>query len=198
MGLALNYSEGQTPIDEDEKEGLKIPTIATKGELDEFEQHNIEEAMLWLHGRNLRREKIISESFNMLLHEKMFGEVWDWAGKYRLTNKNIGVDKWQIQSEVKKLLDDLVFWIDHQSFSEDEIAIRHKHRLVSIHCFSNGNGRHSRLMADIISEKIFGNQVFSWGESKISASGELRRKYLEALRKADQGQYHDLIAFARS
>jgi Fic-DOC domain mobile mystery protein B len=155
MGLDLEYQDGQTPLDEDEKEGLKIATIATRGELDEFEQQNIEQAILWTLKRKFKPEAIFTEDFIRNVHKRMYGDTWAWAGAFRKTNKNIGVDKWQIPTELHRLLADAKYWMENKTFSPDEIAIRFKHRIVSIHCFPNGNGRHSRLMADIIVEKIF-------------------------------------------
>lgn len=196
MGLNLNYQPGQTPIDEDEKTGLKIPTITTHAELNEFEHKNIEQAIQWSLSRKFKPENVISERFVQSLHKRMFGDVWTWAGKYRLTNKNIGVDKWQISTELRKLIDDTLYWINHKTFSDYEITIRFKHRLVSIHCFPNGNGRHSRLMADIIIHDIFDRDFFTWGQSLEKS--ELRSQYLKALRSADLGDYSELIHFARS
>ena len=155
MGLELQYNEGQTPLDEEEKEGLKIKTIFTQGDLDEFEQLNIEKAIEWTIHTNLKAERILTEKFIKDLHKKMYGDVWKWAGQFRLTDKNIGVNWTQIGIELKNLIDDIKYWIENKTFSPEEIAIRFKHRIVSIHCFPNGNGRHSRMMADIIIESIF-------------------------------------------
>lgn len=200
MGLNLDYSPGQTPLDEEESEGLKIPSISTKGELDEFEQKNIEEAVLWTVGTNIKVEKLFSESFIKSLHKRMYGEVWKWAGKFRQSEKNIGIESWKIPTELRVLLEDAKFWIENETYPPDEIAIRFKHRIVSIHCFPNGNGRHSRLMADLIAEKIFDRKTFTWGQSnsKLSNETEARSKYLTALKKADRGDYADLLTFARS
>jgi Fic-DOC domain mobile mystery protein B len=132
------------------------------------------------------------------LHKKMLGDVWKWAGSFRNSNKNLGVDKYLIGTNLRVLLDDCKFWIEHKTFSEDEIAIRFKHRIVSIHCFANGNGRHSRLMADIIAEKIFGRDVFTWGTHNLVPKGIFRTNYLTALRKADKGDYEELLQFARA
>jgi Fic-DOC domain mobile mystery protein B len=143
MGLDLAYQEGQTPLDDDEKEGLRIETIATREELDEFEQMNIEQAVEWTMKRSLKYNAILTEDFVQKLHKRMYGDVWAWAGEFRKTNKNIGVDKWQIGTDLHNLLDDAKYWIENGTFSPDELAIRFKHRIVSIHCFPNGNGRHS-------------------------------------------------------
>lgn len=198
MGLNLKYIEGQTPLDEDEKEGLLIPTITTREELDEFEQKNIEEAILWILKKRLNKEIIFTEKFIRDLHKKMYGYVWKWAGDFRQTNKNIGIDYWKISTELKMLLDDALFWIEQETFSADELAIIFKHRLVSIHCFPNGNGRHSRLMADIIASKIFGLDVFSWGNDNLSNETNAREIYIKEVKLADKGDYSELIKFARS
>ena len=198
MGLELEYLSGQTPIDEDEKEGLLIPTITSRGELDEFEQKNIEEAIQWSLGRNFKPETIFTEDFIKQLHQRMYGEVWAWAGSFRKTNKNIGVDKWQIPVALKSLLDDAISWVENKTLPPAEIAINFKHRLVSIHCFPNGNGRHSRLMADILISKIYKQPEFTWGAASLVKASEERKQYIKALRAADAGNYSLLLSFAKS
>ncbi len=198
MGLDLAYQEGQTPLDDDEKEGLQIETIATREELDEFEQQNIEQAVEWTMKRSLKYSAILTEDFVRKLHKRMYGDVWAWAGEFRKTNKNIGVDKWQIGTDLHNLLDDAKYWIENGTFSPDELAIRFKHRIVSIHCFPNGNGRHSRLMADIIVSKVYNQPVFTWGAANFAKDGEVRAEYLKAVRAADIGDIKHLIKFARA
>jgi Fic-DOC domain mobile mystery protein B len=198
MGLDLTYIGGQTPLDEDEKDGLLIPAIATREELDEFEQQNIEDAIVWLLSRSLKAETILTLQFVRSLHRRMFGNVWAWAGDFRTSNKNFGVDKYQISTELKSLIDDTLYWIKCESFEPDEIAVRFKHRIVSIHCFPNGNGRHSRLIADAIVNEIFQLPVFTWGRANLVIHGDVRRKYIAALQQADGNNYEPLLAFARS
>ena len=198
MGLNLTYNDGQTPLDEEEKEGLLIKSIATRGELDEFEQKNIEDAIQWSLTRKFKKEQILTENFIQDLHKRMYSNVWKWAGEYRKTNKNIGVDKLDILVALRSLIDDASYWLEHNVYKPEEFAIRFKHRLVSIHCFPNGNGRHSRMIADIIVEKIFQQPVFSWGSKNLSDEKESRGKYLLALRKADKGDFSLLLKFARS
>lgn len=196
MGINFNYNEGQTPLDENEKEGLKIKSITTQQELDEFEQLNIEKALEWTISANLKTEKILSEKFIKDLHKKMYGDVWMWAGEFRKTNKNIGIKWTQVAVELKYLIDDAKYWIENQTYSQDEIAIRFKHRIVAIHCFPNGNGRHSRMMADIIIEFVFGKEVFSWQKSNMIKADETRKSYISALKEADNGNIKPLIKFA--
>ncbi|HLT87828.1 MAG TPA: mobile mystery protein B [Sphingobacterium sp.] len=198
MGLDLEYIDGQTPIDEDEKEGLLIETIATKEELDEFEQQNIEESIQWIFGKKFNAKDVFTKKFICNLHKRMYGNVWAWAGDFRMTNKNIGIDKYQIPVALKVLCDDALFWVENNTFPPAEIAIRFKHRIVSIHCFPNGNGRHSRLMGDIIIEKLFGEKSFSWGADNLTKAGDARRAYLHAVKAADRGDYLPLLVFARS
>lgn len=198
MGLALEYLDGQTPLDEEEKEGLLIPTIATRGELDEFEQQNIEQAVQWTLGRSFKPDTVFTRDFVCIVHKRMYADVWAWAGEFRKTNKNIGVDKWQIPTELRYLLDDVRFWHVNNTYPPDEIAVRFKHRIVSIHCFANGNGRHSRLMADIIIEKIYKLPVFTWGAANLSSEGDARAAYLRAVKAADKGDCSLLLEFARS
>jgi Fic-DOC domain mobile mystery protein B len=198
MGLEMEYDEGQTPLDEDEKEGLKIKSITTKGELDEFEQLNIEKAVEWTIHSNLNDTKILTETFVKDLHKRMYGDVWKWAGQFRMSEKNIGIEWTRIGLELKKLLDDTKYWIENKTYSPDEIAIRFKHRIVSIHCFPNGNGRHSRMMADIIIDSIFDEKIFTWHQSNMIKADKTRKQYINTLREADKGNIQPLIDFAKN
>lgn len=197
MGLDLDYTDGQTPLDEDEKEGLLIPTITTRGELDEFEQLGVEKANEWLLVRKLSIDKILTEVFVKDLHKRMFTDIRRWAGEFRRTEKNIGVDPATIPIELRNLIDDCKYWIENKVFDEEEIAVRLSHRMVWIHPFANGNGRHSRLIADVLVNKGFGKPYFTWGSVNLTKEGEARDKYLGALRLADQQDYKPLIEFAR-
>lgn len=198
MGLDLHHKHGQTPLDEGEITGLKIPSISTRHELDEFEQKNIEEAVQWTLQRNFTVDQVLTEVFLCKVHALMFSHVWNWAGAFRRTNKNLGVDYWRIATDLRQLLDDALFWYEQGTYPADESAVRFKHRLVSIHCFPNGNGRHSRLMADIVVSKMYQKPVFSWGSTTLTSQGEARVSYLQSLKAADQGDYQPLLTFARS
>lgn len=198
MGLTIEYIEGQTPLDEDEKDGLRIPSITTREELDEFEQLNIEKAIQWTFGKKISVEQLFSEKFIKDLHKRMYGEVWKWAGTFRTSEKNIGIKSYLIAIELKQLLDDAIFWKENSAYNPEELAIRFKHRLVSIHCFVNGNGRHSRLMADLIMEKLYDSNFFSWGSANLVKATETRSNYIQSVRKADNNDIEPLIAFAKS
>jgi Fic-DOC domain mobile mystery protein B len=198
MGLDFKYQDGQTPLDEDEKEGLKIKSITTQKELDEFEQLNIEKAIEWTIHANLKPEKILTEKFIKDFHKKMYSDVWKWAGEFRKAEKNIGISWTQIGIELKKLLEDTKYWVENETYLPEEIAIRFKHRIVAIHCFPNGNGRHSRIMADIIVESIFGKEIFTWHKSNMVKADEIRKSYILALREADKGNIVPLVEFAKN
>jgi Fic-DOC domain mobile mystery protein B len=198
MGLNLIYGDGQTLLDEDEREGLLISTITNRAELDEFEQLNIEDAILWSIAKRWTIHALLTEEMICSIHQQMFGRVWSWAGTFRRSNKNIGSDYWQIGIHLKQLLDDVVFWYEHKTYGADEITLRCKQRLVSIHCFANGNGRHSRLFADLLAEKIFKLPVYTWGVHLKLGKEQIRQSYLSALREADKGNYEPLVEFARS
>lgn len=197
MGLELDCENGQTPLSEEEKDGLLIKSITTHAELNELEQLNIEQAIKWILESKLNKNKILTEYFIKTLHKRMLGNVWAWAGEFRKSEKNIGVKWINIGVDLKILLEDTRFWIENNTYSQDEIAIRFKHRLVNIHCFPNGNGRHSRIMADIIIESIFKNKVFTWNNSNMVKADETRKNYINAIREGDKGNIDLLIKFAR-
>jgi len=197
MGLELVYQDGQSPLSEEDKDGLLIKTITTHGELDEHEQLNIEKAIQWTIKSKLNKEKILTEEFIKELHRKMLGNVWSWAGEFRTSEKNIGVKWIDIGVDLRMLIEDTKFWIENKTFPDEEIAIRFKHRLVNIHCFANGNGRHSRIMADIIMERVFGKEHFSWNNSNMVKPDETRKKYINAIREGDKGNIQPLIEFAK-
>ncbi len=198
MGLELEYEYGQTPLSEEEKEGLLIKTVSTKGELDEFEQNNIEDAVVWTMKKKFRIDEILTEKFIKGVHKRMFGEVWEWAGQFRNSNKNIGVDKFRIGVELKILFDDCRYWIENETYPEDEIAVRFKHRMVRIHPFANGNGRHSRLCGDILVSHICKRPVFTWGKVSLTPVSGTRKAYINAIIAADQDDILPLLKFARS
>lgn len=189
--------DGNTPLSPDEQADL-IPNLATREELNEFERANILVAYDWaLSPRNFRRQDPLTEPYLRGLHRRMFDQTWKWAGLYRTTEKNIGIPHLQIRESLGALLGDARYWLEHQTFSADEIAVRFHHRLVSIHPFANGNGRHARLMADVLARRQ-DRPVFTWGRADIGSQGDLRRRYIEALQAADKNDIEPLLAFARS
>ena len=184
--------DNSTPLTTEEKNGLKLKWITLRSELNEAEAKNIAQAQLWLASN--KKKDVCSDSFLRNLHKKMFGDVWVWAGEYRTTERNIGVAPYQISIKIMQLFDDLKFWIDNKTYSNHEIAVRLHHRLVQIHPFPNGNGRVSRLMADLVLQKLNGTSLY-WGDTNLVNVSEVRSQYIDALRKADAGDYTDLLDF---
>ena len=149
--MNYDYPLGATPLDSDELEGLRLSHITNRAELDRWEQDNIIEAETWAFRKtNITKDDLLSVDFIRLLHKRMFRNVWKWAGEFRSSEKNIGVECWSIGPTLKILLDDVKFWLEQNVYPPDEIGARFHHRLVAIHPFANGNGRHARLMADLL------------------------------------------------
>lgn len=192
----LDYPLGATPLDPEEVNGLKPLHIKTQNELNEFEQSNILKAEQWIFTKRLSMEKVLEQDFFKELHKRMFDETWRWAGKYRLTEKNIGVDPVKISIEIKKLIDDVDYQLDNQTYSRDEIATRFHHRLVAIHPFANGNGRHARLMTDVFL-KTLNLPLFTWGAKNLTDQNSTRQHYIKALQEADKHDYLKLLEFVR-
>ena len=194
--MQLEYPAGATPLDLDETAGLRLTHITTREELNIFEQENIQQAIAWAFTG--RKMDILSEAFIRQLHKRMFGEVWKWAGHPRTSNKNIGIPYERVRIELRKLIDDVKFWIENETFPPDEIAARFHHRLVFTHPFPNGNGRHARLMTDLLLERQLGQPKFSWGGASLVQEGDVRSRYIAALRAADRDDYSLLMQFVRS
>jgi len=189
--------DGNTPLSPEEQDDL-IPDLTTKEELNEWERQNILEASAWALGqRNLNRRDPFSEAYVRELHRRMFDQTWKWAGVYRTTEKNIGIPHYRIREALPALLGDARYWVEHRTFAPDELAVRFHHKLVWIHAFANGNGRHARLMADVVARRL-GKPVFTWGRADIVRAGDFRRSYIDALRAADKNDIQLLLAFARS
>ena len=183
-----------TPLGEEERQGLIPSYITLRGELNEAEQANILEAQEWAFGR---KRNVLDERFLNNLHRRMFGNVWRWAGQYRRTGKNVGVDAYRIPLELRQLIDDCQFWIEHETYVPDEISARFHHRLVWIHPYPNGNGRHARLATDLLLRTL-GREPFSWGSANLVDPGQTRAQYVAALRDANRHDFQMLLAFVRS
>jgi Fic-DOC domain mobile mystery protein B len=183
-----------TPLTPEEQRELIPAYIAYRSELNEAEQESIARAQDWA----LRtRRNLLSEKFLRDLHKQMLGDVWRWAGKFRTSERNLGIPFHEIPTALRQLLDDVKAWIEYKSYPPDEIAVRFHHRLVQIHPFPNGNGRHSRLMADLLLMRLGGGR-FSWGSANLQAAGDVRGRYIAALKAADNHDIGPLLAFARS
>ncbi|MDO8518612.1 MAG: mobile mystery protein B [Deltaproteobacteria bacterium] len=193
------YPDGATPLDPNETDGLIPSDISIQSQLNEAEQGNNIEAATWAMGRKHRDS--LSEPFLRKLHHRMFSLVWRWAGHYRKTDKNLGGPWALIPETIGKLISDTQYWIDHQTYPWDELGARFHYRLVSIHPFPNGNGRHARLMTDILMIN-FNQKKFSWGQKgkdeNFRSDAETRKFYIRSLREADNLSFSNLILFVRS
>lgn len=186
--------DAATPLTPDERRQL-IPTyITTRAQLNEAEQIGITGADSWAF---TRKRDVLGEKFLLDLHKRMFGKVWRWAGRLRTTERNIGIESCKIRTELRTLLDDERFWIDNSTYPPDEIAVRFHHRLVWIHPFPNGNGRHARMAADLLAVSL-GRPRFTWGSASLVKADETRARYIAALTAADNHDVAPLLAFARS
>ncbi len=190
----IEEDEASTPLTEEEREELIPSYISLRSELNEAEQRNILGAEVWAFKS---RRDVLSEQFLKNLHKRMFGKVWRWAGVIRTSERNIGVEAYRISTELRQLIDDCKCWIEFESYEPDEIAAMFSHRLVKIHPFPNGNGRHSRTAADLLLVSL-GGERFTWGCSNIVDVGETRKNYIEALHAADNHDYAPFFEFVRS
>jgi Fic-DOC domain mobile mystery protein B len=186
--------EDATPLTPEERADLIPAHIAYRAELNAAEQENIARGQDWAFAR---KRDLLSEKFIKDLHQRMLGDVWRWAGKFRTTERNLGIHYFEIPMAVRELLEDAKTWVQHNTYPADEIAVRFHHRLVKIHPFPNGNGRHTRLMADLLVMSL-GGERFTWGRANLQKAGDVRRQYIEALRAADNHDYAPLLRFARS
>ena len=187
-----------TPLEPGERDGLLQTWITHRHDLNEAERENIVNGAAWAHRlRGLKAVDLLNDEFARTLHKRMFGDVWKWAGTYRQTERNIGIAAYRIPMEMATLFDDVRYWAEHATYPPDEMAVRLHHRLVAIHPFPNGNGRHARMMADLLIERL-GGEPFSWGGGSLADVGELRARYVAALQAADGHNIGPLLAFARS
>jgi len=191
---------GATPLDPDEAEGLRLSWVATRSDLNAAEAQNIADAVSWAAARQFTTDQVLDEAFLRALHRRMFGDVWTWAGKLRKSEKNIGVEPFQIGVHVRLLVTNVPLWIADSTsatWSVDEIGARFHHRLVWIHAFPNGNGRHGRLATDLLLRTLEA-EPFTWGSGSLDDAGEIRARYVSALRAADGDEFDELIDFVRS
>lgn len=190
----MDYPEGATPLDPDELKGLKFKHVTTRAQLDLLEQANIVEGLAWLSRQ--KSPDIFSINFVVKLHEKLFGQVWNWAGTFRQTEKNIGVDPRQISINLRDLIDDTRYWIAHETYTPIEIAARFHHRLVYIHLFANGNGRHARILTDALLTTTLKLKPVDWSAGlPLNKMSVRRSQYINALRAADGNIFEPLLNF---
>jgi Fic-DOC domain mobile mystery protein B len=192
--------DGSTPLSDEDLVDLVPSFVATRGDLNIVEFDNIVAAMPWAleQARRGGVEKVLDRAFVFKLHRRMFENVWKWAGTQRRRATNIGVDPSQIAVQTTQVLDDVKWWHANAVYDIDERAVRLHARLVAVHPFPNGNGRTTRLLADLYLTAV-GSPRFTWGASvDLGDPGDVRMRYLDALRAADRDDYAPLLAFARA
>ena len=190
------YTSGATPLDPDEIDGLIPSHITTQRELNEWEEANILKAENWIFS-TYKHGNFLTIDYIKLIHKKMFGQTWKWAGSFRNSEKPIGAEPSTITTKLKILLDDVSYHIINNTYSIDETAYRFHHRLVAIHPFPNGNGRHARTFTDLLLIQT-GQPRFTWGRQKLGEEGPIRKQYIDTLKEADKHNYLPLAAFVRS
>ena len=191
-------AEGATPLSPDDLNGMIPKGITTREQLNQFEALNIQQALIWARRARTTPATLLTIDYCLNLHKRMFNKTWRWAGQFRRYEVNIGnTPPEQIPMALRNCCDDAKAWLEYDSYPKDEIAIRLHHRLVWIHPFTNGNGRHTRIMADLLLTSL-GQPIFSWGKLSLTQQSENRKRYLAALREADKGDYQPLLAFAKS
>lgn len=186
-----------TPLDPASRHDLLQSWITNRKDLNEAEQENIVKGAAWARRRRAKATDLLNDEYARTLHQQMFGDVWKWAGTYRKNELNIGIASHLVPAEMPVALHDARFWVDDHIYPSDEIAVRLHHRLTQIHPFANGNGRHARLMADLLIERL-GRDSFTWGGGHLADVGALRARYIEALRAADNHDISPLMSFVRS
>lgn len=193
MSGAFEEPDHATPLSPEERAGLKLAHITERQQLNEVEQQNIALAISWT---GSRKHNPVREAFGRGLHKRMFSDVWTWAGDYRTSNKNLGVDHGMVVPRLYEVYEQIGYWVEHETFPADEIALRFHHSLVVVHPFPNGNGRWSRLMGDVLAVRL-GQSVFTWSGGALADAGALRARYIDVLRAADGHDFGPLIEFAR-
>jgi Fic-DOC domain mobile mystery protein B len=199
MALTGAHAPGATPLSEEDLRGLKLVSISNQGELNEAEAQNILRGQEWaLRSRTATLSRMLSDDYLLRLHKKMFGDVWKWAGTIRERETNVGVPPHTIRTQLRSLYEEVGGWLEFNVYPPDEIAIRLHYRVVTIHPFPNGNGRHARMLAHMVMVRHFGLNPLSWGINALRSQDGNRKAYIDALVAADKREFAPLIAFARA
>ncbi|HCT84913.1 MAG: mobile mystery protein B [Candidatus Margulisiibacteriota bacterium] len=188
--LKGNSPYGATPIDD--YSGLKLKHINTIKELYEAEFLNITSSTSKYLLKPPSNKSFMDRIYLFKIHKTMFSQVWDWAGKKRISNKSVGIDKFQIDIEIVKLIQDFEFW-ESSNMDTIEVSSRIHHKLVYIHPFENGNGRWARLVTNIyLKQKL--NRIVYWPEQELYINNVFRKRYIHSLQSADHGNFADLVS----
>ena len=198
MPVLIHNPEGATPLTADDMLGLKQMHVETREQLNELEAANILQGQIWVSGlKGLKIESVFDRNFIINLHLALFGDVWKWAGTFRTRELNIGVDPVNISVELHNFLEDAKCWIEFDHFDNLELSARIQHRLVKIHPFVNGNGRHSRMFTDIVRIFLLKEKPMKWAEAKLENMSMERSSYIQGLRKADAGDFSVFLKYLK-
>jgi Fic-DOC domain mobile mystery protein B len=196
MNDLMHQKAGNTPIDPDELAGLRHKHVTTHEELNQLEHANIQQGLEWLSRQ--RSPQVLTEQYVRELHRQLFGAVWLWAGEFRQTEKNIGIDPIMISIELRQLMDNTAYWVEHHTYPALETTARYHHRMLQIHPFPNGNGRFARIITNEL-QRLIGTPLTNWAANVSEADMPAHRKaYIDALRAADALKYDALFTFMQS
>ena len=173
---------GQTPLPPELQKGLISKNVQTIGELDEYEEQNIAEGMVWLEDSNANS---LNYSFWLRLHKKLFGNVWNWAGEIRshdLGNADFLYPE-KVRPALMQLIGDAEYWFKNDTYPKKETIARIHEKLLTIHPFANGNGRWSRILTEYICKqnKI---DIPKWNLKSKDDPQKRRKEYIEAVELA--------------
>jgi Fic-DOC domain mobile mystery protein B len=203
MALTFTHAPGATPLRPEEVARLRpeLRSIKTMEQLNELEAANIAECEKWAQtSRLFKLPGILATRHIARVHKEMFDDVWLWAGRIRTHDlQNAFASPWhRVRTDLEVLWGDATHWFEREMFAPDDFAVRLHHRLVKVHAFANGNGRHARLVADLVLHRHFAAKRLTWGGAVLGEEGNERQTYISALKYADQGDYRPLLEFCRA
>jgi len=200
-----------TPIEPDDHQFLvpEMKHLITWADVDAEEASNIAKGRAWLIAQHFTLDDLFDTLTLRTIHQRMFGKVWTWAGSVRRRETSIGIDPSQIQTQFEQLVQNFRWRAanaDEIGFSEEErreLGIRFHTEMVAIHAFVNGNGRHARLVANLVDSAMglgsLADPLYPWGARSGLPSAESRKLYLDAIKLAgSRGEYGPLLDIATS
>ncbi len=195
MGGRFQFPKGATPLDD--ISGLKLSWVQQLRDLNRAEAENISQAQKKYLEKSIDDpSKWFNPTFLRKIHMTMFGDVWDWAGRWRKSITNIGIKPQFIPMKLSELCAQVISWgTGSAKMTYLERSARIHHQLVSIHPFENGNGRFSRLVADryLLAYRC----THPIWPSHLGINGEIRDRYILSLKAADRGDYLPMIQLMR-
>lgn len=202
--MPLTPGYGETPLPHDELSALLpeaavvLGAAATRADVYDLEQalqaHLEDEIMLAAIDGSLPLDELLTDHFVRDLHSRLYGPVWEWAGKLRRLELNIGVAPERIAVELRESLETIAYrWEHTEDWSAHELGIAVHAELVRIHPFVDGNGRATRFLADLVFAAAQDPTVsrYDWDLNKPA--------YIELLRAYDRHRdVSELAAFVKN